>query len=53
MKLLLSAFHIWKPFTGINFIKVRWQRNPNKDWRNGFGMMVLNFCIALYWGKRK
>jgi len=37
---------------GFNFVKIRYQRNPNDAWRNGFGVCICNVGFAIYWDKR-
>jgi hypothetical protein len=39
---------------GVNIVKVRHQRHPDSDdmlWKNGFCLVVLNFGVALLWGR--
>lgn len=37
---------------GLNFIKVRYQRNPNEEWSKGFGVSLCNVGFCIHW-KRK
>ncbi len=37
---------------GFNFIKIRYQRDPNEGWRRGLGFCLCNIGFAIYWDKR-
>lgn len=51
MSIELFAFR-WLEYGGFNFVKIRYQRDPNDLWKRGLGFTVCEVGLAIYWMRR-
>jgi hypothetical protein len=37
---------------GLDIFKIKIKHEPNDEWKWGFGIMLFNAAIMLYWGRK-